>query len=910
MTVIKFLFTIIALCCISLIAICQHPHILVRPEDKEAILNKINTQAWAKKAYENMVNQVDPYVQRHKTDPEWMPSRYLMNRVPGKRYTRFFSDEDGTALVRYAGDAPVPTVRVTPHKRPPITKDGYTYKLPALEELVPYDTSMTMLLQSNAPGGKKERVNPQTFVEAINGNINQLVLDASIIYWLTGKEEYAVFAADLLTQWARGAAQQNPIEGPCRTGFLSIQTLGDGRYEPMPLAYDFLYDFLRRKNYETSYYEPVFQKIAQTMTFRGYWNNNWFAAQAPAMVFAALSLEDKSQRDYYLNFFLNKDTINGQCGHLALPSVVSKWLTPDGHWKEPGGYHNFPVSSLLIASLALEKNGYDVFRQQPALLKASYVMLKYSFPNYTAPAFGDTGTPSQSPECLEIGIAMAKKYGNEMLGQLVSAMDVLSRNKNYKRESGEYLGLLTYLPEIPPAAGITYQWPRSGALDFAKCYLQRNGMNRETGLMYVVQGASYNHNHANGMSMELYGAGHVMGIDPGKGVTYEAPMHVNYYAQWAAHNTVIAAAKSASVPYFRGGGGTKRIGELQLAAMEPKAEAPAVSDWCSFTDTRYTDISTDTKQQRTLSIIRTTESAGYYVDIYRSANPRSNEYLYHNIGNEVHLYNSGGTQLKLKPAKFPLSKAPFDPPGLRCIKDYRSTGLTDQSVTALFTLREAGVEKYMQAVFVGDKGRTFFTGKGPASGTAPRPFNTMTTPTIVSRQQGEAWKRPFIVVYEPFAGKENRNVQQVALIHNADPGNFTALKVTNKDASSQLIFQAVNNDINYNHGDWKFSGNFGVVGLRNENFEYIYLGNGTEAGFKNYALKINDSAGAASMQLNGDRLKISCRQETLITIPAGTVTKITLVNNDIEKNMVFLVDNDTISFTVPALQGAEVILRH
>ena len=84
-----------------------------------------------------------------------------------------------------------------------------------------------------------------------------------------------------------------------------------------------------------------------------------------------------------------------------------------------------------------------------------------------------------------------------------------------------------------------------------------------------VQGATYNHNHSNGMSMELYGAGTVQGIDPGNGPTYEHPMHVNYYTQWAAHNTVVAAGASTSVTPFRGGGGTKRIGQVELVSMEP-----------------------------------------------------------------------------------------------------------------------------------------------------------------------------------------------------------------------------------------------------------------------------------------------------------------------------------------------------
>jgi hypothetical protein len=237
-----------------------HPSILVKAADKEAVLAKIRQQPWARKAFDNLVAQVEPYVRRHQKDPEWILSRYLMNRAPGRRYTHFYADAEGTALVKYGGDAPYPTVRVTPHKRTPLTRDGFTYVMPAIEELVPYDTAMTMMLQRTAPGGKKERVNPQAFVEKINGRINALVLDAAVVYWLTGQEQYAAFAADVLAQWARGASYQHPIIGPCRTGFLSIQTLGDGNYEPLLLAYDFLHDYLRRKNYKMHYYQGVFLK--------------------------------------------------------------------------------------------------------------------------------------------------------------------------------------------------------------------------------------------------------------------------------------------------------------------------------------------------------------------------------------------------------------------------------------------------------------------------------------------------------------------------------------------------------------------------------------------------------------------------------------------------------------------------
>jgi hypothetical protein len=880
----------------------SHPHILVNPQDKQIILEKTNKYPWAKKVFDDMLSSVEPYVKKHASEPEWILSRYLMNRTAGKRYTRFYSDEDGTALIRYEGDAPYPTIRVSPHKRPPITADGYSYKTPKIEELVPYDTSMKMLLTTNAPDGRKEWVDPQAFVEGINGRINQLALDAAIIYWLTGKEEYAVFAADIINQWARGAYYQQPIVGPCRTGFLSIQTLGDRQYAPLTLAYDFLYDFMRSKKYETSWYETVFEKTVNTMTFRGYWNNNWFAAQTPTMVFNALSLEDKKKREYYLNFYLNKDTINGACGHLAMPSVLEKWLTPDGHWKEPGGYHTFPVSSLLTSALALENNGYNVFGKYPALLQSSYVLLKYSFPNFSAPSIGDTGPVSQSTDCLEIGLLMAKKYGNKISDDLTAAMDVMIKQKGYKRESNDFLGLLCYLPEIPDKTGVDYSWPRSGELDFAKCYLQRNGSNRKTGLMYVVQGATYNHNHANGMSLELYGAGRVMGIDPGKGLTYEAPLHVSYYAQWAAHNTVVSGGLSGSVPYFTGGGGTKNMGEIKLAAMEPMAEKPAVSLFCSFTDTRYTDISTNTKQQRSLSIIRTSDNTGYYLDIYRSANEKSNEYVYHNIGNELSFLDGERKPITAKPKTFPISRQPLDPPGFRNILDYQSTGNIKSNVTALFKLENKdGTNDYMQVLFTGEDAREFYSGNGPESGTADAPFRSLPTPTLVSRQEGEAWKRPFIAVYEPFSGDNNNSVEKIAIEERSSSGDFVAVNVYNKDKSRQLLFQSIDNNTVYKKGSWQFKGNFGVVNLVNNQLKYLYLGDGNFISFQQYSLEIKSQHGAANLSVNkNNELEISCNQETTISIKAGSAKSIAIVTADKKTFIPITKTADGISFKVPA----------
>jgi hypothetical protein len=201
--------------------------------------------------------------------------------------------------------------------------------------------------------------------------------------------------------------------------------------------------------------------------------------------------------------------------------------------------------------------------------------LKYSFPNLTLSAFGDTGRASQSGRILEMGIIGAMKGKFREISEMVSGLQLLIKEGKYRREQAGYIGLLCF-PDKLPNFEIKYEWPSTGALEFARYFLQRNKMESENGLMVGVQGATYNHNHCNGMAMELYGVGEVMGLDSGTGPNYEHPLHQNYYSQWAAHNTVVAAGSSSSKP-FKGGAGAKDIGAIELEAMEPMPEENAVS---------------------------------------------------------------------------------------------------------------------------------------------------------------------------------------------------------------------------------------------------------------------------------------------------------------------------------------------
>ena len=838
----------------------EHPHILVKQGDKQAILNKIENHAWAKSVFDGMVSRVDEYAVRHQQDPAWILSRYMMNWKEGHHYTDFYSFSDNGAFIdSVAGNAPFPTVRVAMQFRPPVNSNGNNYRLPDIAELVPYDTSEYMSLY-NPDTKTKDLVNPRGYIETINGKINTLALESAILYWLTGNEMYAKFSADILEQFARGAWYQNPIHGKRSRGFIGLETLSDALHQPLILSYDFLYPYMKAKGYEMKYYQDVFEKFANRMITNGYRDCNWYAAESTTLVYSALSLDNKEKQDYYLSFFTDRDTIDGRWGHTSLKSTVDEWLTPDGHWKEPGGYHTYPISNFLKAILAMERNGHSIMPEYPSFFKSVSVMMKYVFPNLRISSFGDTGRSYPSPELLELAMVFALKDRPEEMEQLRASYNTLMENGLYSRDRADWYGLLTYLPEIEQTEEL-YEWPRSGTLDFARLYLQRNGMDKNYGLMYAVQCASYNHNHVNGMSMELYGAGEIMGIDPGTGPNYEHPLHKQYFLQWAAHNTVVAAGKSAALPVSRIKGSSE-VGELSLQAMEPMPGIDALSPCVSFTDTRYIDQSTSTNQQRTMAIIRTSGQTGYYVDIFRSDNPIRNDYMYHNIGNNITLKTIDGKTVQTTAANIAL--VDNDRPGFRFIDSIRSTGKTDKDMIAMFTLGDLTPPRSMRAFIPGNDDRKYYTGLSPISRTAGS-YSRKKVPTLMIQAQSEAWTNPFVVVYEP-SHENEASVKNVSQLTSGNRAKHIALKVENKENQVQYIFQGIEPELELSGKDFNFSGYFGVVSLSGNKVEYLYLGKGKSLSFGDYMVSGKDTNCSFYISFSDNGMNVSCNQELEISI--------------------------------------------
>ena len=890
------------------------PRLLVFDHGKSEVIRKIEEKGWAGHIYSSMLARVTPYVDRHQTDPEWILSRYQMNWKPGSHFTTHISDPSGTELKAWSGNAPYPTVRVTTHKRPPVAPDGYRYRIPPLKDIKPYDTDSLWYMQTSGPSGDWSWAEPRLLTGSVNSRINALAVESAILYWLTGEERYARFSSDILFQWARGAYYQDPVEGAGRNGLFCIQSLGDRSYDDLVIAYDFVRGYMDESGYETRFFQPVFEKLAKTTKLRGFITNNWYAAQTTTLAYNALSLDDPAKRDYYLSFFLERDTIIGNFGQLALPTTMEMHFTDDGHWKENAGYHDMPVGDLLQAAVPVENNGYRVFEDHPALFQASYAMLRYSFPNLQLMGYGDIGGwRHQSPRNLEVAIRFASEYAPDLLPGLIASLNRLIDAGLYDRSGSGWYGLLTYLADVPEQEVSIFEWERAFGLDFARLFGQRNGTDPETGLMYYVQGATYNHNHANGMAMELYGRGYILGADPGIAATYEDSVFVHYLATFAAHNTVIAAgASEPSVP-FLGSGGAKHMGEIKLSAMEPAAGRDGVSPYASFTETDYVEPSTDTHQQRLMGIVRTSDSTGYYVDIYRSDNEISNDYLYHNIGHGVTLYDRTREALAMRPDSIPYR--PDRQSGMAWFENIMTPASSMAKAIAKFRVEEDGREDvYMQMLMPLQSGDKVFTATGPRSSTTPSHLRDLPTPKTIIHRPEAAWEQPFAVIYEPYRGEDGYSVRSVRRIPTGT--SFAAMEVENRDGSRQIVMQSdqpeaarhadvqtgmqsdkqrdVKPDMQTGMQSDKQSdmqpdaqaglhvdvqeekhlqkinmqGHYGVISVNADNrLAYIYLGHGKSAGWNGYQVAAAQPAIAASVKFQEDMLVISSSGEVSVRFP-------------------------------------------
>lgn len=810
---------LVFLSCFSLLSQkLERPFILVKSSERNHILEKIYKEPWAKEIYANLELKANLEVKKFLKNPETYIKKFPFNfsEVQNKNFPPFFK------TIHFANGVNENLDNATE------------------EEWKPAELIITYL---------------------------QVALDCGEMYFLTEDEKYAYVASTLLYTFIKSVQQSQMSDWRGRGGWLfpydgfrEVRVIG---YK-LPLIYDFIYpyiknngkafDFVKNKNVNFPFEDAqnVFKTYADISVNYGQKGSNHSVLEAPNLVFNALAIDNEKDREMLLSYFLDKSTNNQD----ALNVMAKNYENKGDIWPETSQYLNH--STEILTKLLFIVNKYDpslrLGEKYPNILHALPRLDYFVYPNNEIIRWGDGHRRAHAPyKAYENAFLLAKMDGlTDLQNQFAPLISRAVQKGHYKRDTIE--ALLWYDEDFRDAPAHV-ELPRTDRVYHAGIALQRNlssTNNPEDGLMCFVGGAQMVHGHAGGMDMELYGEGQVLGVDNGR-YKYGKDLHENYSRIFAAHNTVIVNGNS------RGQGGWVDLGinSVQLIAMEPKVGNPGVSPNHSFSQTSFEDDKGDkaeATQERTLALLRTSPTTGYYVDVFRSKSRLPNEYhdyLYHNIGDKL-VFENKDLEFKKTPNRYMANanavwkrNKKYRHPGWHFFKNVKTSKVYDKDVKATFftnRLSQGGV--FMQLHIPNFENRTYTKVKAPITFEAPKPYDEKLTPTLVIRNKGEAWKNPFVVVYEPFNKKEKPTIKSVSKIEQ--DGIFKGLTIISETPTEKLkqyiIIQSGDDVFEDGLLEIYFNGKFSVITLdENENIKSIYIGEGDSLSYKNNTINTDSS---------------------------------------------------------------------
>ena len=782
----------------------QRPFIWVTADEQNSILKKVENKAWAAEYYERLKIKVVQQLSEHQNDPE--------------------------AFLR---GMPLDWKKEIKGNIPPLT---YT---------------------TTGKKGKHENLDNASTEEMANffklSDYLQTAIDCGVLYYLTQEEPYAQCAADILHTAIHGIIQLEPSDWKPRGGWLCPDDiLRESRVigEKYPIAYDFIALFLKNggRPYDLAKHtkvtfpfqkaQDVFKTYAKQVVNRGMTNSNHPVLESNCLVYNALALDDLSERNTYLNYYLEKSTDRQD----ALAKVAKHYEKEGDIWPESSQYTNDVAdrSTKLMFLLTKYDPSLHLARKYPnipwALQRLDYLV----YPNHELVLWGDGHRRYKTPyDGYELAYQLGKLDSVPKLEQRFSQLlGSAMASGAYERKGLE--ALLWYTDDFEQKEHLI-PLPRTDEQPHAGIFLQRNlspNQNPEDGLMGFVGGAPMVHGHASGMNIELYGEGVVLGVDNGRG-SYAKDIHENYSRLFAAHNTVIVNGASQGEGHWVNLG----MDTVRLEVMEPMPNQTAVAPNYSFSTTRFFDGGGDkakAEQKRTLALIRTSPTTGYYLDVFRSKSTLPNEfhdYLYHNLGESLHFLNED-LVLKPEPQRYMANangewkrNRVFRNPGWHFFEDVLTSKSYAEELQVLFKAEQFQDKKrYMKMFMPGFTGRTYTKVKAPKTFEAPAPYDEMPTPTLVVRQDGEAYTKPFVAVYEPYATRES-NGSVVAVEKLEQNGLFKGVKVTST-VNGELLVQYVitsteSGSFSLPEKELKFQGHFAIVTFDADDLlKDIYIGNG------------------------------------------------------------------------------------
>ena len=828
-----------------------HPRYLTTQEGKKETQELIKKASWAKDVYERLRQRTDKYVDR---GTDWLSSRLLMYwnthatdvYIKGEYYDHAGGEKE-----------PAPTVVFTGAR-----SHATNYNRPRLEDLKPYQEDARGLYLSNKTleGNPYEWVSISKtgrMIESINNEIVGIARDAAFLWWLTGEQKYATVAASVFDVYMTGLYYRNvPVDlnfGHQQTlvGLTSFEVIHEDALHIVVPLYDFLYHYLQ-SNYpdKMMIYAGALKKWADNIITNGVPHNNWDLLQARYIMNVGLVLEDNEEyadgkgREYYIDYVMNRSSIR----QWSLTKLADYGFDSEtGIWAECPGYSSVVINDYANFTHQFDHNlQYDLVKAMPVLAKAVAATPQYLFPNRMICGFGDTHPSYLSTNFFIRMIQNAQANGKKEQERYFTALlkclnpeegSEKSGKKNVRASVNSFFEdkPLVLDPKVKAGKIEDYVSPLFYAPNVSWLG-QRKGMHPHNSLMISLNASEGNHMHANGISMELYGKGYVLGPDAGIGLfLYSGLDYAEYYSQFPSHNTVCVDGIS-SYPVM------KSNHSFDLLSCFPASAEPGKG----FTSVTYSQVAfrepeSRADQTRLMGIVTTGPETGYYVDVFRSRKERGgdkmHDYFYHNLGQTMTLTAADGTDLNLQPTE-ELAFAGAHLYAYSYLYD-KKVATTGQDVKVTFTIDmkdKGGDDISMNLWMKGEPEREVFTALSPMteglSRTPHMPYNIKEQPTLtfVARQHGEAWNRPFVAVYEPSTQKEPSAIQSVSYFDAEEPGlkDFAGICVKSKNGRIDHIFSLSDAAQTAIYQGMKVKADYAVISNEYAGNRTLFLGNGTQ----------------------------------------------------------------------------------
>lgn len=745
----------------------------------------------------SLKKKVEPWLEHVTQQPDWLVSRLQMYWSTHATDVYVY----GETFKKPGGErAEAPTVKFNGTRGM-----ESTYDRPQLEDIIPYDDdiegSVTYISKLT---GKMEKAHPSKTgcnIASVNRQILGIARDAALVYQATQEKAYADLALPVMETYLKGIYYRNvPCDlnhGQMQTlvGMTTFEVIHEDAVTELTQMYPILRPLMTEKGQHVC--DAALKKWADNIIANGVPHNNWNLFQADFVAKIALVLQandsytDGKGKDYYLNQIVNESSIR----QWSMKKLADFGFDPlSKTWYEAPGY-SIAVLDIFteFADMLDEKANIDLFTQIPELIASVKKIPEYLFPNRMIVGFGDTHPGYVSLKAVENIARYANRRGNQQLAQEMAALKAALLPTAHDKKISQRVNRIFHAPNV--------SW-----------MVQRSGMKPQHDLMASLNASLGNHQHANGISMELYGKGYVLGPDAGIGkYLYSGFDYLEYYSQMPAHNTVVVDGVS-SYPVM-----------MSQHAFEVVDSASV--DNLSYTVVSFREPETNSAQQRTTGIVKTSETGGYYVDIFRSrrndGRDKTHDYFYHNLGQTMQITDTAGNLLRMHPTE-ELAFAGGHLYAYSYIYDKVCTEMEGVVKTTFQTTLEQPIEGYANTINMNmwmlyQPDRKLIQALSPVNMEYERmphqPYDIDKQPvlTFIARQRGEAWNRPFVAIYEPSSCDEPSEIESVtAFKPKSDDPAAVGIIVKLKNGRTDYIFSSAQG-ATMRYGKMKVKGYYAVV---------------------------------------------------------------------------------------------------